>query len=144
MTQEVERPKLLVLEFVSLPEVSPSLGLLEDIAAANWVEDDCTPESLLAEIRQGRIWMWHIKGVERGLALLRIEETPKTRTLVLYGLAGHNVLTRGQAIGQDLQTIAKFYGCAEIDTVAHDLRWNFVAKRLGFDVAYVVYRQKVN
>lgn len=138
-----ERPKLNVLEFVSLPEISPSIGLLDDIAAANWAEEICTPAMLLDQIRQGQIWMWHIKGVERGLALLRIEQGAQTKTLVLYGLAGKNVLTRGQAIGEDLRAIAKFYGCTEIDTVAHDLRWNFVAKRLGFDVAYVVYRQKV-
>lgn len=139
----MERPSLNVLEFVQLPEISPNLRLLEDIAAANWAEETMTPATLLEEIRQGQIWMWHIREVERGLVLLRIEQGPSVKSLVLYGLAGQNVLSRGQAIGQDLQTIARFYGCDEIETVAHDLRWNFVAKRLGFQLSYVVYKQKV-
>lgn len=138
----METPSLAILRRIDLGEVMPNVGLLQQIAAANW-NDRLTADDLLSEVRAGVISAWRIEGTESGLALLRIEQSPTRRVLILDGLAGHNVVTKGQTIGQDLETIARWFGCSSIETAAHDLRWNFVAKRLGFEAVSVVYERKL-
>lgn len=138
----METPTLNVLRKITLAEATPHVGLLQKIAAANW-NDRITAADLVKEIHEGRISAWTVDGVESGLALIRIEQSPQRRVLILDGLAGHNVLRKGQAIGQDLETIARWFGCATIETSAQDLRWNFVAKRLGFEAVSVVYERKL-
>jgi hypothetical protein len=143
--QEVvmETPSLAILRRIDLGEVMPNVGLLQQIAAANW-NDKLTADDLLNEIRQGSISVWRVEGTESGLALLRVEQSPTRRVLILDGLAGHNVVTKGQTIKEDLKTIARWFGCASVETSAQDLRWNFVAKRLGFEVAAVVYHMRLD
>lgn len=138
----METPKLAILRKMELGEVMPNVGLLQQIADANW-NDRLTAQDLLEEIRQSRISVWRVEGTESGVALLRVEQSPTRRVLILDGLAGHNVVTKGQVIGQDLETIARWFGCGSIETAAHDLRWNFVAKRLGFEAVSVIYERKL-
>lgn len=139
----METPKLGMLRLARFTEILPNVGLLQAIAKANWNEK-VTANALLDEIRENRISVWRIEGTESGLALLRVEQSPTRRVLILDGLAGHNVLTKGQAIGEDLKTLARWFGCSSIETSAADLRWNFVAKRLGFTAVSVVYEMRMD
>lgn len=139
----METPKLSMLEHVPLNEATPYIGLLQQIAEANW-NDRVTPAALLEEVMQGRVSIWRVKGTSSGIALIRVEQSPTRRVLILDGLAGHNVVTKGQAIKQDLMILRDWFGCESVETSAQDLRWNFVAKRLGFEVASVVYQMRKN
>lgn len=117
--------------------------LLEQIAAANW-NDKLTAQDLINEVSSGRISVWEIEGCSSGLALLRVEQSPTRRVLILDGIAGHNVLTKGQAIKQDLTTIAREFGCSTVETSAKDPRWQAVSKRLGFAPVSVVYEMRID
>lgn len=116
--------------------------LLVEIAAANW-NDRLSASDLLVEISCGRVSAWGVRGCSSGLVLLRIEQSPTRRVLILDGLAGHNVTTKAQSIGKDLKVIAEHFGCSSIETTAKDPRWGAVSKRLGFAPVSVVYERKL-
>lgn len=137
-----EQPTLDVLRLMQPSEAMFHGELLRQIAAANWNER-LTKEDLIAEVTQGRISAWSIAGVKSGLALVRIEQSPTRLVLILDGLAGHNVLSKARAIGQDLETIARYWGAGSMETSASDPRWKAVAKRLGFAAVSVVYERKI-
>ena len=137
-----ERPELKILQFVQDPLASPTLAMLPELAAAHW-NPGITVDVLMGEITSGACWVWHIGDERPGLALLRIEQGPSHKTLVLDGLAGHNVVGRAQAIGDDLKTIARVYECQSIECLSSDPRWQAVAKRLGFAPVSTVYSMKV-
>jgi hypothetical protein len=139
----METPSLGVLERVHVPEGSPNVVLLPQIAAAMW-NGALSAQDLLVEVKEGRVTMWHIRGIERGVALLRIEQSPQHRTLVLDGIAGHNVLRKAQAIGADLVTIARFFGCVAIEATTTDPRWEPVTRRLGFVPVSVNYLKRID
>lgn len=137
-----EAPTLGVLRRIQVNETTPYNFLMAEIAKANW-NDRLTAADLIKEVVEGRISAWRVEGVESGLALVRIEESPTRRVLILDGLAGHNVLKMGRAIVQDLETIARFWGASSIETSAKDPRFQALSKRLGFDQVSVVYERKI-
>ena len=123
------------------PEWAASkMDLLQSIAAAGF--DDRTGLDLLADCAAGKGLVFAVGECGSGLALIRIEQGPRSRLLLLDGFAGHNVLKKAQAIGRDLEVLRQHFGCASVETVSKDPRWRAVAKRLGFEPVSTIYQRR--
>lgn len=135
--------ELKVLRRITASEVRHTPDLVERISVTSWT-GKLDAEAILREIQEARLSAWSVGDGLSGLALLRVEESPTRRTLLVDGLAGHNVVTKAQAIGRDLKTIARHYGCTRIEGTTVDARWAAVCKRIGFAPVSTTYEMEIS
>jgi len=71
-----------------------------------------SPAELVAQIISGRLQLWRISGLMRGLMLTRLDKNSRGKTLWIEGIGGDGLVEHRDDVHSAIKQIARRAGCS--------------------------------